>query len=93
MIIILESDSIDNSKISYQNIIGSFKNIHDKIEQWNRNRDSTENKNFGSITQQNTAKFRSRDTESNKFLYEFEKNEDIDSILQSDQTNTFRYEF
>ena len=31
-----EQDSIDRSRRSYQDIISSFKSIHDKIERWNQ---------------------------------------------------------
>jgi hypothetical protein len=74
--------SIEKSRQSYHEIIGSFKNIHDKLEDWHKQKGSTE-KGYVSLAQQQTAKFESNpnrgdeniDNQNQQFMYEFEKNQ------------------
>lgn len=75
--------SIEKSRKSYHEIIGSFKNIHDKLEEWHKQKGSVE-KGYSSISQQQTAKFDSQPHKQNEnliegqnqeFMYEFEKHQ------------------
>ncbi|CAI2385628.1 unnamed protein product [Moneuplotes crassus] len=73
-----ELNSIEKSRQSYNEIIGSFKNIHDKLEQWHNQR-KLPDKEYGSLIQQETASFDNiepenpQNKEEDTFLYEFEK--------------------
>lgn len=75
--------SIEKSRKSYQEIIGSFKNIHDKLEEWHKQKGSVE-KGYTSLSQQQTAKFDSQphkqdesliEDQNQEFMYEFEKHQ------------------
>ena len=77
----LKLTSIEKSRESYQEIIGSFKNIHKKLEQWHKNKDEPD-KGYGALVEQQTANFENlgpenleenAQEEEEKFLYEFEK--------------------
>jgi hypothetical protein len=74
--------SIEKSRQNYQEIIGSFKNISDKLEQWHKQRDSGLNNNvsnsYTSLVQQYTAKFdwNKSEPDNQEFLYEFERQSD-----------------
>jgi len=74
----INENSIEKSRQSYQEIIGSFKNIHNKLEEWHKHRKDND-KGYGSLIEQQTANFEnvgSEDKSENsqeQFLYEFEK--------------------
>lgn len=77
----IEPSSIEKSRKSYQDIISSFKNIHNKLEEWNKQRRSVD-KSYNAMVQQHTAKFDTcwededdSDQDKEDFLYEFEKPE------------------
>lgn len=92
----VEPSSIEKSRKSYQDIISSFKNIHNKLEEWHKQRKSVD-KSYNVIVQQHTAKFDTgcedvdedeSDQDKEDFLYEFEKPES--SYNHTKQADDFR---
>lgn len=92
--------SIEKSRKSYQDIIGSFKNIHDKLEEWHKQRKKSVDKSYTALVQQHTAKFDTRnetqydlEEEKDEFLYEFEKEDTRDQKYQESNTPSSSHKY